>query len=398
MPQITSDIANIELADAGLKRIEWARTHMPIMRSITERFAKEKPFEGMKIAICLHVEAKTGVWLEALGAGGAEIFITGSPGSTQDETAAAMVRDMGIHVFSHRNETFEDHLGYCEEIMRCEPDLIADNGGDLHALMYENEEFKHLKTKILGATEETTSGANRLREKGWDGYFPTLVINDTESKRIVENRYGVGSSVVDGIMRATNVLLHGKRVAVVGYGYCGSGTAQRLRGMGAHVTVVETNELTRLEAHLEGFETATLEDVLPSADMVVTVVGKDDILRKHHFELMKPNTIIANAGHFASEINVPELRELSEDEYKIRDHVTCFNMGDKKVFLLSDGNLVNLSAGDGNPIEIMDLGLALQSLSLEYLVKNEGRGENLPQCVPAEVEGYVASLTVENWI
>ena len=394
----TSDIANLELADAGLKRIEWARTHMPIMRSITERFAKEKPFEGLKIAICLHVEAKTGVWLEALTAGGADIFLTGSPGSTQDETAAALVRDMGVHVFSHRSETFEDHLGYCERIMECEPDLIADNGGDLHALMFEKEQFKHLQNKILGATEETTSGANRLRAEGWEGHFPTLVINDTESKRIVENRFGVGSSVVDGIMRATNVLLHGKRIAVVGYGYCGSGTAQRLRGMGAHVTVVETNKLTRLEAHLEGFETATLEEVLPSADMVITVVGKDDILRKHHFELMKPNTIIANAGHFASEISVPELRELSDSEYKIRDHVTCFDMGDKKVFLLSDGNLVNLSAGDGNPIEIMDLGLALQSLSLEHLVKKEGQSSKTAQCVPVEVESFVASLTVQHWI
>ena len=228
-------------------------------------------------------------------------------------------------------------------------------------------------------------------------YFP-YVINDTQSKRIVENRYGVGSSVVDGIMRATNVLLHGKHIVVVGYGYCGSGTAQRLRGMGAHVTVVETNELTRLEAHLEGFKTAELEEALPDADMVVTVVGKDDILRKQHFEMMKPNTIIANAGHFTSEINVPELQSLSCDEYKIRDHVTCFDLGEKKLFLLSDGNLVNLAAGDGNPIEIMDLGLALQSLSLEHLVKNEGQGDHTTQCVPADVERFVASLTAQNWI
>ena len=272
MSYSNSDIADITLADEGLKRIEWARTHMPIMRSLTERFRKEKPLEGVRLAICLHVEAKTGVWLEALTAGGAEVWITGSPGSTQDETAAALVKDLGVHVHTHRHETFEDHLRYCHRILEAKPNLIADNGGDLHAMIYQNEEFKHLQHQIMGATEETTSGVNRIRKEGWEGLFPTFSINDTQSKRIVENRYGVGSSVVDGIMRATNVLLHGKKVVVVGYGYCGSGTAQRFRGMGAHVTVVETDELTRLEAHLEGFTTATLEDALPQADMVVTVV------------------------------------------------------------------------------------------------------------------------------
>lgn len=397
---ISHDIENISLAPEGTKRIDWARNHMPIMRSLITRLEKEKPFKGLTIGICLHVEAKTGVWMEALTKGGAKVVLTGSPGSTQDETAAALVKDYGVHVFSKRNETFEDHINYCKNVLSFNPDIIADNGADLHQLVFTDDDFVHLQLSLMGATEETTTGANRLREDFKSDKWSTLIINDTMSKRIIENRFGVGSSVVDGIMRATNVMLHGKKVVVIGYGYCGSGTAQRLRGMGAHVTVVESNALTRLEAHMEGFYTSSLEEALPDADMVVTITGRDQVLRKEHFELMRDKTIIANAGHFQREINLDELVAMSSKQQRIRPHVTSYQIGksDKQLFVLSDANLVNLSAGDGNPIEIMDLGLALQTLSLERIALNASSLTKIPQPVPYDIEMMVAELSCKHWI
>lgn len=397
---ISHDIEDISLAPEGTKRIDWARNHMPIMRSLITRLEKEKPFKGLTIGICLHVEAKTGVWMEALTKGGAKVVLTGSPGSTQDETAAALVNDYGVHVFSKRNETFEDHINYCKNVLSFNPDIIADNGADLHQLVFTDDDFVHLQLSLIGATEETTTGANRLREDFKSDKWSTLIINDTMSKRIIENRFGVGSSVVDGIMRATNVMLHGKKVVVIGYGYCGSGTAQRLRGMGAHVTVVESNALTRLEAHMEGFYTSSLEEALPDADMVVTITGRDHVLRKEHFELMRDKTIIANAGHFQREINLDELVAMSSKQQRIRPHVTSYQIGksDKQLFVLSDANLVNLSAGDGNPIEIMDLGLALQTLSLERIALNASSLTKIPQPVPYDIEMMVAELSCKHWI
>lgn len=397
---ISHDIEDISLAPEGTKRIDWARNHMPIMRSLITRLEKEKPFKGLTIGICLHVEAKTGVWMEALTKGGAKVVLTGSPGSTQDETAAALVKDYGVHVFSKRNETFEDHINYCKNVLSFNPDIIADNGADLHQLVFTDDDFVHLQLSLMGATEETTTGANRLREDFKSDKWSTLIINDTMSKRIIENRFGVGSSVVDGIMRATNVMLHGKKVVVIGYGYCGSGTAQRLRGMGAHVTVVESNALTRLEAHMEGFYTSSLEDALPDADMVVTITGRDNVLRKEHFELMRDKTIIANAGHFQREMNLDELVAISSKQQRIRPHVTSYQIGksDKQLFVLSDANLVNLSAGDGNPIEIMDLGLALQTLSLERIALNASSLTKIPQPVPYDIEMMVAELSCKYWI
>ncbi|MCK8044467.1 adenosylhomocysteinase [Shewanella sp. 1CM18E] len=392
------EIADINLAPLGRKRIEWARAHMPIMRNIIERFEQDQPFKGLTIGICLHVEAKTGVWLEALTKGGATVAITGSPGTTQDETVAAIVEDYGVHVYSQRNESFADHLRYCQKVLDHQPDIISDNGADLHELLFTLPQNQHLIARLLGATEETTTGANRLREDFKSDKFATLIINDTQAKRIIENRFGVGSSVVDGIMRATNVMLHGKKVVVIGYGYCGSGTAQRLRGMGAHVTVVEPNPLTRLEAHMEGFYTASLEDALPNADMVITITGRDNVLDKQHFELMADNVIIANAGHFQREINLAALAQLADSIDAIRPQVTGYHFNGKTLFVLSDANLVNLAAGDGNPIEIMDLGLALQSLSLERIALNAKSLTPTPQPVPYDIELDVAALACQYWI
>lgn len=394
-----SVIVDHTLAEDGARRIDWARTNMPIVVSLAEEFRQTRPFENLKIGICLHVEAKTGVWIEALVAGGAEVSITGSPGSTQDDTAAALADMENVHVFARSDETFDDHLTHCEYVLQSKPDLIADNGADLHQLIYSRDDYRDLGETLIGATEETTTGTTRLREAIKCGDFPTLSINDTLTKRIVENRFGVGSSVVDGLMRATNVMLHGKNVVIIGYGYCGAGVAQRLRGMGAHVTVVERDPLTLLEAHLEGFRTSSLEECVASAQMVITVTGYDNILRKEHFEIMRSGVIVANAGHFASEIDVPALEELSESRREIRSEVTEYSLpGDRSLFLVSEGNLVNLAAGDGNPIEIMDLGLALQSLSLRYLVRDGKELAKGVQSVPRDVERFVAERAVEHWI
>jgi adenosylhomocysteinase len=394
-----SIIVDHTLAEAGARRIDWARTNMPIVVSLAEEFRQSRPFENLKIGICLHVEAKTGVWVEALVAGGAEIFITGSPGSTQDDTAAALANMDNVRVFARSDETYDDHLAHCEYVLQSKPNLIADNGADLHHLIYSRNDYLHLGETLIGATEETTTGTTRLRESIKCRDFPTLSINDTLTKRIVENRFGVGSSVVDGLMRATNVMLHGKNIVVIGYGYCGAGVAQRLRGMGAHVTVVERDPLTLLEAHLEGFQTSLLEDCVSKAQVVITVTGYDDILKREHFEVMRSGVIVANAGHFASEIDVPALEDLSESKREIRNEITEYSLsGGRKLFLVSEGNLVNLSAGDGNPIEIMDLGLALQSLSLLHLVRDGGSLKNGVQRVPRDVERFVAERAVEHWI
>lgn len=394
-----SNIVDPTLAESGTKRIDWARTHMPIVVGLRDEFRQSLPFKNLKIGICLHVEAKTGVWLEALVAGGAEIYITGSPGSTQDDTAAALDALDNIHVFARSDETFEDHLAFCERVLQAAPNLMADNGGDLHHLIYARDEYKHLSQSLIGATEETTTGTTRLRESIKCDDFPTLSINDTQAKRIVENRFGVGSSVVDGIMRATNVMLHGKRIVVIGYGYCGAGVAQRFRGMGAHVTVVEHDPLTRLEAHLEGFQTSSLEDCVDTANIVITVTGYDNILTAQHFKRMRSGVIIANAGHFASEIDVPALEQLAKTKREIKPEITEYVLSQgQTLFLISQGNLVNLAAADGNPIEIMDLGLALQSLSLKCLAEDAATLKNGVQPVPRAVEQYVAQLAVDCWI
>lgn len=392
------EISDINLAQAGRRRIEWARANMPIIKSIGQKFAKTQPFNNLKIAICLHIEAKTAVWLEVLKLGGAQIAITGSPGSTQDDVAAALVADFGISVFGQRDESFADHLNNCRRVLKFSPDLIADNGGDLHALLAGDTSFAEVARRIVGATEETTTGARRIREAIEPLHFPTLVINDTNAKRVVENHFGVGSSVVDGLMRATNIMLHGKRVVVVGYGYCGAGTAHRLRGMGAHVTVVDRNPAKCLEAHLEGFKTADLDDAISHADIVVTVTGFEGVLKAEQFNRLKDGAIIANAGQFASEIDLEDLNAMADHSEKIREYVRKFELKNgKTLYLLGEGNLINLAAGDGNPIEIMDLGLALQSLSLARMAEGTNNLAGGAQPVPADIEEFVVHEALAHW-
>ena len=398
MADFTYDIEDISLARQGLQRMDWVRAQMPVMRGIKEDFARSRPFDGIRIGICLHVEAKTGVWLEALRSGGAEIAITGSPGTTQDEVAAALVAEYGVQVFARKSETYDLHLEYAARVLATGPDLVADNGADIHTLAFTNPEFSGAKAQLIGATEETTTGGFRLREELDEYVFPTIVINDSRAKRILENRYGVGQSVIDGMMRCSNLLLGGKRATVVGYGFCGQGIARALRGLGAHVTVVDTDPLTRLEAHTEGYTTAELHDALPTSDFVITVTGRPDALTRAHLPLLKDGAVLCNAGMFETEINLPGLHALALETSLMMPEIRRFKLDNgKTVYLFSDANSVNLSAGDGNPIEIMDLGLALQSLSLARLAKNDQSLATGPQAVPKEIENEVARRTLRAW-
>lgn len=392
-------IKDIGLYASGKDRIDWARNNMPILQAIKNRLSIERPFEGHKIGICLHVEAKSGVWIETLMAGGAKVAITGSPGSTQDDTAAYLVKEMGVEVFAWRSETFDEHMENAKRVLTTGPTIIADNGGDLHYLLGKDDAYKDLREPIIGATEETTTGANRLREELPSFGFPTIIVNDTMAKRIVENRYGVGISVVDGIMRTTNIMLGGKTVVVIGYGYCGQGVAQRLRGLGAHVTVVDKEPLTQLEAHFEGFRTGLLEDVLGDADIVITVTGRDAAIRKQHFELMKDGVVICNAGQNSSEIDIESLREMAVHEHTLRPNIEQLTLDSgKKYFLLAQGNLINLAGGDGNPIEVMDLGLTMQTLSLECIAVRAETLSNGPQTVPHDIEQATLRAALKEWV
>ncbi len=392
-------IKDIGLHASGKDRVDWARHNMPILGAIKQRLVVEQPFKGHRIGICLHVEAKTGVWIETLMAGGAEVAITGSPGSTQDDTAAFLVKEMGVEVFAWRSETFDEHMDNAKRVLDTQPAIIADNGGDLHFLLGTDDAYKNLRGTIIGATEETTTGANRLREELPSFDFPTIIINDTMAKRVVENRYGVGISVVDGIMRTTNIMLGGKTVVVLGYGYCGQGVAQRLRGLGAHVTVVDTEPLVQLEAHLEGFNTGELEDVLGEADIVITVTGRDAAIEKKHFELMKDGVVLCNAGQNSTEIDIGSLRGMAATQHTLRPDIEQLTLDSgKKFFLLARGNLINLAGGDGNPIEVMDLGLALQTLSLECIALRAGTLSNGPQTVPHDIEQATLKAALKEWV
>ena len=358
---------------------------MPILQAIKKRLNVEQSFNGQKIGLCLHVEAKFGVRIESLMAGGAEVAITGSQGTTQDDTAAYPAKEMDVEVFAWRSESFEEHMENAKRVLDTQPTIIADNGGDLHYLLREDDAYKDLIDSIIGATEETTTSANGLREELPPFGFPTI--------RIVENRYGVGISVVDGIM------LGGKTVVVIGYGYCGQGVAQGLRGLGAHVTVVDTLPLAKLEAHPEGFNTGDLEDVLVSADIVLTVTGRDAAIRKEHFALMKDGDVLCNAGQNSSEIAIDSLREMAATEHILRPNVEELSLDSgKKVFLLAKGNLNNIAGGDGKPIEVMNLGLALQTLSLECIALGTKTLRNEPQTVPSEIEQATVKATLKEWV
>ena len=327
-----SKVSNLGIVEEGAKLFEWTSSRMPILGQIKKQFEDARPLEDVNLGICLHVEPKTSVWIDTLRSLGASVAITGSPGTTVDATAAFLASLEGVKVFARNDETFDDHLAYCRDVLSTRPNLIADNGADLHELLIE--ESSELLPDLKGATEETTSGGFRLREDIRPIEVPTIVINDSNAKRLIENRYGVGLSVVESIMSSTNMLVGGLKVAVIGYGYCGRGVALCFRNLGARVSVVEIDPLTKLDALLEGFDVCSKEEALGRADLIVTVTGRDGTFSCDDVELVKDGVVLANAGHFEFEIDVAGIKEQSNVSSQ-KDHIEKLEFDSGKRFIFS---------------------------------------------------------------
>lgn len=391
-----SIVTDMGLAENGRLKIDWVKEHMPVLNRVAERFEREKPFAGLKVAICLHLEAKTAYLAKVCQAGGAEVAITGSnPLSTQDDVAAALVED-GITVYAKYNpddEEFKRHLIYTLEFR---PDLVIDDGGDLVSLLHS--ERKDLSPQVRGGCEETTTGILRLHslEKSGELQFPMVAVNDAYCKYLFDNRYGTGQSVWDGINRTTNLVVAGKTVVVNGYGWCGKGVAMRAKGLGAKVVVTETDAIKSTEAYMDGFDVMSMEAAAPRGDYFVTVTGNKDVIRGEHMEKMKNGAILANAGHFDVEINKDELASLATSRRVVRQDIEEYRLADgRKLYLLAEGLLVNLAAGDGHPVEIMDMTFALQAVSLAYVNREYEAIGNVVQEVPYDLDEEVARIKLE---
>lgn len=384
------------LASVGVQKIEWVRAHMPILAALEERFIKEQPFRGLKISMSIHLEAKTARTALLLKAGGADVYATGcNPLSTQDDVAAGLA-SLGVHVAAWHGATAEEYHSHLVETLSCRPDIFIDDGGDLtEILCREHREFTE---NLIGGSEETTTGVMRLRARAAEGGlpFPMVSVNDADMKYMFDNRYGTGQSVLDGIMRTTNLIIAGKIVVIAGYGWCGRGAAMRAKGMGARVIVTEIDPVRAVEAVMDGFDVMTMDEAAEYGDIFLTVTGCRDVVTMKHIEKMKSGAILCNAGHFDVEVAVAEMRKNASNVYEARHNIEAFEFDftdeKKTVYLLAEGRLVNLASGDGHPAEIMDISFALQALSAEYLAKN---GRNL--CagvheVPDEINRHVAEL------
>ncbi|MDN9012484.1 adenosylhomocysteinase [Brevibacillus laterosporus] len=391
-----SIVKDMALAPNGHLKIDWVKEHMPVLNRIRERFEQEKPFAGKKVAISLHLEAKTAYLAKVIQAGGAEVTITGSnPLSTQDDVCAALVED-GIRVFAKYNPSEEEYKELLIKTLETRPDFLIDDGGDLVTLLHG--ERRDLLENVKGGAEETTTGILRLRalEKEGKLEFPMVAVNDAYCKYLFDNRYGTGQSVFDGINRTTNLVVAGKTVVVAGYGWCGKGVAMRAKGLGAKVIVTEIDAIKAVEAYMDGFEVMSMDEAAKLGDYFVTVTGNRDIIRKAHFESMKDGAILSNAGHFDVEVNKVELNDISTSKRVVRKDIEEFVLQNgRKIYLLAEGRLVNLAAGDGHPAEIMDMTFALQAVGLEYVSKNyEAIGKKVLN-VPYELDETVARYKLE---
>ncbi|MGA1862302.1 adenosylhomocysteinase [Deferribacter thermophilus] len=387
------DIKDINLADIGKKRILWADKDMPVLRKIRERFEKEKPLDGIKMSCCLHVTAETANLVRTLKAGGADVVLCASnPLSTQDDVAASLVRDFQIPVFAIKGEDNATYYKHIKSAIEHSPNITMDDGADLVSEILKN--YPELHNQILGSMEETTTGVIRLKAMEKDGVlkFPVIAVNDVQTKFMFDNRYGTGQSTLDGIIRATDVLLAGKVFVVAGYGWCGRGLAERARGMGANVIVTEVNPIRALEAAMDGFRVMPMIEAVKQADIVCTVTGNIHVLRKEHFEVMKNGCYICNSGHFDVEIDIPALEGLATEINKnVRNFVDEYVLKDgRKLYLLAEGRLVNLGAAEGHPANVMDMSFATQALASEYVLKNKGELENKVYVLPKEVEDEIA--------
>lgn len=391
---IEYDIKDINLAPQGKRRIEWADREMPVLRLIRERFTEEKPLVEIKILACAHITTETANLARTLQAGGAEaILIASNPLSTQDDVAASLVADYGIPVMAIKGESTETYMRHVRAALETNPDIIIDDGSDVVATMLK--EKRELADKIIGTTEETTTGIVRLKamEKAGVMSFPSIAVNDAQTKHFFDNRYGTGQSTLDGIVRATNILLAGKNFVVVGYGWCGKGVAMRARGMGANVIVTEVDPIKAIEAVMDGFRVMPIAEAAKIGDFFVTVTGNRHVIDKEHFEAMKDGAIVANSGHFDLELNLDALREMSKEIAERRPFVQEY-VGDngKSVIVLGEGRLINLAAAEGHPASVMDMSFANQALSAEYLVKNKGELAHKVHVLPEEVDQEIASL------
>lgn len=388
------DIKDINLAPQGKQRIEWADREMPVLRLIRERFEAEKPLAGVKLVACAHITTETANLARTLQAGGAEaLLIASNPLSTQDDVAASLVADWGIPVMAIKGESIETYVSHVKAALDTNPNLIIDDGSDVVATMLK--ERQDLIPNLLGTTEETTTGIVRLKAMENSGVlnFPSIAVNDAQTKHFFDNRYGTGQSTLDGVIRATNILLAGKIVVVVGYGWCGKGVAMRARGMGANVIVTEIDPIKAIEAVMDGMRVLPMNEAAKVGDFFITVTGNRHVIDKEHFEVMKNGAIVCNSGHFDLELNLEALREMSQPAITRRPFVEEYvkNNG-KSVIVLGEGRLINLAAAEGHPASVMDMSFANQALSAEYLVKNKGSLANGVHVLPTEVDQEIASL------
>lgn len=399
---MASEIRNADLWQDGQLKIEWVKRHAPLLNSLEREFSATRPFDGLKIALSVHLEAKTAYLCEVLAAGGAQMYVTGSnPLSTQDDVAAALVHE-GLNVFAWYGATAQEYEAHIRRVLEVGPNIIIDDGGDLVNLMHT--EFRDLIPNVIGGCEETTTGILRLmslnREKRLE--FPMMLVNNADCKHLFDNRYGTGQSVWDGINRTTNLIVAGKNVVVAGYGWCGKGVAMRAKGLGAEVIVTEVDPIKAMEAVMDGFKVMKMSQAAGVGDIFVTVTGCEGVITEGDFRSMKDGAICCNAGHFDVEVDVAALRRMAVSCGPARKNITGYVLeGGKTIYVLAEGRLVNLAAGDGHPAEIMDMSFAIQALSAKYLVENRDRISREPgrmvNDVPKEIDNEVARRKLAHW-
>ena len=391
------DVKDMALAGRGRQRIEWADRNMPVLRSIRERFGRERPLAGQRLAACLHVTTETANLARTLREGGAEVALCASnPLSTQDDVAASLAHDYGISVYAVRGEDTETYYRHMNQVLDLRPTITMDDGADTVGLLHSKR--TELMGEILGGTEETTTGVIRLRAMQRDGVlrYPIIAVNSALTKHMFDNRYGTGQSTLDGIIRATNFLIAGLKLVVAGYGWCGKGIAMRARGLGADVMVIEVDPVKALEALMDGFRVMPLAEAVPQADILITVTGNKHVLRREHFARLKDGAVLANSGHFNVEIEIPALEELSANHRTVRDNVEEYTFRDgRRVSLIGEGRLVNLAAAEGHPASVMDMSFANQALSAEHIVRHAATMKAEVYAVPEDIDREIARLKLE---
>ncbi len=395
---VDHDVKDLALAAAGVLRIEWAEKEMPVLALIRERFAKERPLEGVRIGACLHVTSETASLMRTLAAGGAQLALCASnPLSTQDDVAAALVAEYDISTFAIKGEDRDTYYRHIQSVIDTLPQITMDDGADVVGLLHTDR--TDAVAGVIGGTEETTTGVIRLKSMEEDGVlrYPIVAVNEAMTKHMFDNRYGTGQSTLDGIIRATNRLVASKVVVVVGYGWCGRGVAMRAKGHGADVVVLEIDPLRALEAAMDGFRVMTMEEAAPVGDVFVTATGNIHVVREEHFAAMKDGAIVANTGHFNVEIDIPALEAMASSRRTVRDYVEEFTLPNgRNVYLLAEGRLINLAAAEGHPSAVMDMSFANQALAAEYMVKNAESLEKRVYDVPEDIDQAIARLKLDS--